>query len=479
MESMVFEVALKGDVESLKRLLDEYPLLLEESMTSVYSYTPLHVAAMLGYEDLTHEIVRRKPELAKELNSKQSSPLHLAAAMGHAGVVRALLVADRGMCKARDRDGLTPIHLAAVKGRVEVLKELMMSDGDDEICSSSEKLLSEVMAMDGEILGESILHMCVKHGQLEALKFVVEKIGEDADFVNSKDASGNTVLHVAVEYKQFEAVKFLVQHPRIQVKTENGKRLTAMETLFQTRNNNGNEKEIAEVIALRDKESENYKRNRESWVDEMREGLMVAASLLATMAFQAIVSPPGSVMQDTKPINQAWVNDSRLFWMFGISYKLDDDPALAPSPEPVTGYVGESVMSYYKPLAYEVFIVYNTLSFLASLSVILLLISGLPLWHKFFMYVFMIAMWVAILSAFMSYIMCLEMITSWNNLNTAKYLTTIWDHLFTAVIGVIVVGHIILVTVKVIKWLPTAFLRLKRRLSKKKKNSSSSMEHQV
>nr|GMC80885.1 ankyrin repeat-containing protein BDA1-like [Ipomoea batatas] len=302
MERMVFEVALKGDVESLKRLLDEDPLALERSMASVYSDTPLHVAAMLGYEDFANEILRRKPQLAKDLNSNQSSPLHLAAAMGHAGMVRCLLLADRGMCKARDRDGLTPFHLAAVKGRVEMLEELMMSDGH-EICSRE---LSEVMGMDGEMLGESILHMCVKHGQLEALKFLVEIIGDSTDFVNSKDALGNTILHLAVEYKQFEAVKFLVQRSRIQVKAKNGKGLTAMDTLFHTRNNNINVKEMEIGEALLVKRDNNSKES-ENWVNEMRGGLMVAASLLATMAFQAVVSPPGGIIgDDDKPINSLY-----------------------------------------------------------------------------------------------------------------------------------------------------------------------------
>ncbi|XP_031126845.1 ankyrin repeat-containing protein BDA1-like [Ipomoea triloba] len=225
MERMVLEVALKGDVASLKKLLEEDPLILERCMVSVYSDdTPLHVAAMLGYEDFANEILRRKPELAKELNSKQSSPLHLAAAMGHAGVVRALLLVDRGMLKGRDRDWLTPFHLAAVKGRVEVLKELM-SDDDGEICSSE---LSEGMGMDGGKLGESILHMCVKHGQLEALKLLVEMIAD----------------------RDGEAMKFLVQRSGIQV-------------------NNG--KEIGEVVARREnskeESSEKYKKKKESWVN--------------------------------------------------------------------------------------------------------------------------------------------------------------------------------------------------------------------
>ncbi|XP_019173577.1 PREDICTED: ankyrin repeat-containing protein NPR4-like [Ipomoea nil] len=408
MERMVFQAALKGDVESLKRLLDEDPLILERSMASgVYSDTPLHVAAMLGYQDFANEILKRKPELAKELNSSQSSPLHLAAAMGHAGLVRCLLLSDRGICKVRDKDGLTPFHLAAVKGRVEVLKELMkMSDGDDEICGS-EELLSEVMAIDGEILGESILQMCVKHGQLEALKFLVEMIGD----------------------RDGEALKFLVHRSRIQVNAVNGNGVRGMDTLLlQTRNNNGKEMEIGEVVVRRDKEaikeSENnsdmhkYKKpNAENWFDEMREGLMVASSLLATMAFQAIVSPPGSVMQETKLIYQEDViSDDWFSYLLGIYYIYrNDDVAPAPSSNVSgKGRIGESVMSNYKPVAYQVFMVANTLSFLASLSVILLLISGLPLHRKFFMYAMMITIWVAITAASFSYVSCLNMITSWD-----------------------------------------------------------------
>nr|GME02372.1 ankyrin repeat-containing protein BDA1-like [Ipomoea batatas] len=439
MERMVLEVALKGDVASLKKLLEDDPLVLERCMVSVYSDdTPLHVAAMLGYEDFANEILRRKPELAKELNSNQSSPLHLAAAMGHAGVVRALLLVDRGMLKGRDRDGLTPFHLAAVKGRVEVLKE-MMSDDDGEICSSE---LSEVMGMDGEELGESILHMCVKHGQLEALKFVVEMIGDDADF----------------------AVKFLVQRTTIQVNAENG----------------GKEMEIGEILVERDKEAKQSKKNNnlKNWVDEMREGLMVAASLLGTMAFQAIVSPPGGVLSETRVINNVgdeYVGWFRYLFIMTVSYDDANNDA-APAPAPTydrKGYIGESVMSYYRPMAYQVFVMANTLSFVASLSVILLLISGLPLHRKLFMYVLMIAMWVAITAAGFSYVTCLQMLTTLSYSFMIGYLLTfIWGCVFAALGLIIGAGYVIKITVAIIKWLPI--------LKKKKKNSSTStVLHQV
>ncbi|XP_031128686.1 ankyrin repeat-containing protein ITN1-like [Ipomoea triloba] len=436
MERMVLEVALKGDVASLKKLLEEDPLILERCMVSVYSNdTPLHVAAMLGYEDFANEILRRKPELAKELNSNQSSPLHLAAAMGHAGVVRALLLVDRGMLKGRDRDGLTPFHLAAVKGRVEVLKE-MMSDDDGEICSSE---LSEVMAMDGEKLGESILQMCVKYGQLEALKLLVEMIA---------DRDGG------------EGVKFLVQRSGIQV-------------------NNGKE------IGGGRENSEKYKKKKESWINEMREGLMVAASLLATMAFQAIVSPPGGLLSETRVIEDAVAAACDWFsCLFGIAFLIydnDNNDAAAPAPAPTysdkKGYIGESVMSYYQPIAYQVFVVANTLSFLASLSVIMLLISGLPLHRKFFMYVMMITMWVAITAAGFSYVTCLQMITasSPSTWQITYMLTLTWGSVFAVLAVLIGAGYVIKVTVAIIKWLPT----LKNKKKKKKNSSSSMLLHQV
>nr|GLL47024.1 ankyrin repeat-containing protein ITN1-like [Ipomoea trifida] len=197
MARRVFEAALEGDVATLKRLLHEDPLVLDKILVSVNCETPLHVAAMLGHHDFANEILRKKPELAKELNSKQSSPLHLAAAKGHADVVRAILLVDLETCKGRDRDGLTPLHLAAIKGRVDVLKEL--------INAISVSGLVDMMGVDYEQLGESILHMCVKHSKLEALKTLVEMIGDGGgDFVNYKDSFGNTILHLAVSDKQIE-----------------------------------------------------------------------------------------------------------------------------------------------------------------------------------------------------------------------------------------------------------------------------------
>ncbi|XP_031115318.1 ankyrin repeat-containing protein BDA1-like isoform X2 [Ipomoea triloba] len=503
MERRVFEAALEGDVATLKRLLREDPLVLDKILVSVNCETPLYVAAMLGYHDFANEILIKKPELAKELNSKQSSPLHLAAAKGHVGVVRAILLVDLEMCKGRDRDGLTPLHLAAIKGRVDVLKEL--------INAISVSGLVDMMGVDYEQLGESILHMCVKHSKLEALKTLVEMIGDGGgDFVNYKDSFGNTILHLAVSDKQIETVKFLLMHTTIEVNAENLNGLTAMDILLQTRND-VKEMGIAELLTHKgakeasqqqqmqspqSQPSKNKKKNKrkkpignnnrkEHWVQKMRDALMVAASLLATMAFQAVVSPPGGLFQssDTVISESEVQNDPSSFFSFignsesssSSNYNYNDfapAPAVAQDTETINCTIGKSVMSYYKPPVYNMFLVANTISFLASLSIILLFISGLPLSRKFFMYIMIIVMWVAITGMGLSYFFCIYMITpQWINMNVGLYLYIIGGCLLVGH-GVLFLGHVIQMTVKVVKWVYRAMRALKRKLPSTMNSSS-------
>ena len=49
----------------------------------------------------------------------------------------------------------------------------------------------------------TVLHLCVKYNQIEALKLLVESLSDEGDFLNSKDHDGgNTILHLAVMLKQ-------------------------------------------------------------------------------------------------------------------------------------------------------------------------------------------------------------------------------------------------------------------------------------
>ncbi|KAK3438801.1 hypothetical protein EUGRSUZ_C03618 [Eucalyptus grandis] len=67
-------------------------------------------------------------------------------------------------------------------------------------------------------------------------------------------------------------------------------------------------------------------------------------------------------------------------------------------------YAGTPMMAANDPKGYPMFWTYNTISFLASLSTIFLLISGFPLGKKVLMWILMATMWVTIIFTALTYL---------------------------------------------------------------------------
>ncbi|KAL8160240.1 hypothetical protein V2J09_001777 [Rumex salicifolius] len=167
-DQLLRDAALKGDVTILRVLIEQDPHLLHTSS----KIQPLHISSKLGHLEFTVELLRQNPSLAEELDpADKSSPLHLASRHGHVDVVKALAAKNPCMCLARDAHGMNPAHVAAIKGHVLVLGELIRA----------------VPAVTKERVGgggrESILHLCVKYNQLEALREVVETAPADYDIL--------------------------------------------------------------------------------------------------------------------------------------------------------------------------------------------------------------------------------------------------------------------------------------------------------
>lgn len=97
------------------------------------------------------------------------------------------------MCMARDRDGYNPLHIAAMKGKVDVLEKLVHT------CPRAVQVAT--------YQGDTILHICVNHNQLESLQLLLKMI-TDPEFVQSRDKKGNSILHLAVFGKRLQVCPY-------------------------------------------------------------------------------------------------------------------------------------------------------------------------------------------------------------------------------------------------------------------------------
>lgn len=195
--SLLYNAAVEGSVTDLLELLQQGRLILDRlTALNGITETPLHVAALLGHTAFAKEVLNRKPQLAKEMDSQRSSPLHLAYAKGYVEIVKLLLVVSPDMCFVGDKDGLNPLQLAAIKGRVDVLRELVGVAPEAARATTADR-------------GDTIMHWCVKYNQLEAMRLLAEMMHDDYEFVNAKDYYGMNILHLAVTDKHIEVYTFI------------------------------------------------------------------------------------------------------------------------------------------------------------------------------------------------------------------------------------------------------------------------------
>ncbi|KAL8110279.1 uncharacterized protein LOC141672039 [Apium graveolens] len=399
-EKKLYDATLKGDVETLDALMREDELVLARvSVTSCFNQTPLHLAAMLGHYAYAKSLVRYKPNFATRLDSQDRSPLHLASANGSVDIVRLLLQEDPSVCLVRDEDGRTPLHLAIMNGQYESINKLVEAK-PEVTCYTLDN-------------GETILHSCVTCNRLRALILLIESTILDEDLINVKDGSGNTILHTATALKRTQQVKYLLTRSEMRVNEVNVNGLTALditEEIFK----DVKTVEIKELLishgALRAKEfwntshqlatevTNNAQTSREQrcnrrvkllrkvkkWSILKKKGenkgdsLLVAATVIAAMAYQASISPPGGVIG--KDAGES---------------KISTENSIEP---------GTSILAHYDPQTSKLFWMFNTISFIASLSIIFLFVSGISAKRKIFIRVLRAAMWIIVSSMALAYL---------------------------------------------------------------------------
>nr|POE52437.1 ankyrin repeat-containing protein bda1 [Quercus suber] len=140
------------------------------------------------------EMMRLKPSFARKLNLEGFSPIHLALQYKHTEMVSRLLQVNGDLVRIKGREGITPLHYAvAVDDQLDLLAKFL------SVCPNS---IEDVMTRN-----ETVLHIALKYGKLEAFKFLVEWIRQkrsknsifwERKILNWKNEEGNTVLHIAI-----------------------------------------------------------------------------------------------------------------------------------------------------------------------------------------------------------------------------------------------------------------------------------------
>ncbi|KAE8124862.1 hypothetical protein FH972_019709 [Carpinus fangiana] len=445
-ENMValYEASLNGCVSTLNTLIQRDPLILNKVSLTSLSETPLHVATLLGHLEFCKVLICKKPKLTEEVDSLGRTPLHLASAEGHTEIVQALLQANADVCLAHDQDGRIPLHLAAMRGRIDVIEELIIARQE---------------SIRVNLNGESVLHLCVRYNHLDVLKLLVLSANCEELFLSSKDHDGNSILHLAVMLKQMKAVKYLLSLAEIKREANSRNKIgcTALDVLeicprdfkcFEIKNilkeagvrrstdlNSSLPLTLSRTVAIDEAQSRQLARSRfrrcwgfvfssiakhlktqENWIEETRGTLMVVATVIASMAFQAGINPPGGVWQEN-------ISDSTNGFRCGGKHH--------------NCTAGTAVLSYsIHSHVYTYFISCNTISFIASVCVLVLVISGFPLTTNFFMWFLTLAMSISIAYMTLAYIYAAALV---NQYVVGVILRYIW----MGVTAIVIVIHII------------------------------------
>ncbi|XXG78981.1 hypothetical protein AAC387_Pa09g0146 [Persea americana] len=203
-----------------------------------------------------------------------------------------------------------------------------------------------------------------------------------------------------------------------------------------------------------------------NWLNETKSTLMVVAILTATVTFQAALNPPGGVWQDDyPPIPSPGDNDAVIReWKNKYASDIND----------YSHYAGESVMSSRSPVEYLLFSFSNLIGFLASASIILLLISGFNLKRRGLMWALMIAMWISIGSMVFSYGVSLVTLCDTKSADDGGsykpyiLLSAISSFAAFVLIGSIVTAHVVRLVILLCKKFKRRNLKFKRRAGSEK-----------
>ncbi|KAK6767104.1 hypothetical protein RB195_026495 [Necator americanus] len=173
-----------------------------------HGFTALHLAAMVGNENICKVLVRQGWNLS-ERDKLDNTPLHLAAGRGHTDVVRFLVTAGANM-NEKDAMDRTPVYWACFGGQAHTLYCMIKELGFEWRTVDKHRRVPITDA-----LGQTPLHAAAFAGFTACINVLLNIEAEDDCLISPlsgwKDKHGETALHVACSRGKMDCVLALLK----------------------------------------------------------------------------------------------------------------------------------------------------------------------------------------------------------------------------------------------------------------------------
>ncbi|CAG2243985.1 unnamed protein product [Mytilus edulis] len=154
--------------------------------------SPLHVTALLGYNDLSFFFVESDKSQVNSRDNTGKTPLHMACSKGNTAVAKILIMSNAEV-NQMDTNKVTPLMLACSSGNIDLIKFLLTKDVHINAFNS---------------LGSTpLLEACIKNN-VKACSLLLENKAK----VDCFNKNGDTPLHLACQAGQTEILNLLLKY---------------------------------------------------------------------------------------------------------------------------------------------------------------------------------------------------------------------------------------------------------------------------
>jgi hypothetical protein len=175
-----------------------------------------------------------------------------------------------------------------------------------------------------------------------------------------------------------------------------------------------------------------YRKDRSEWFKDMKANISLTASIIATMTFALATNPPGGVVQ-------ADVNLVGNHYCKSVNITNNHDGNITRL------CVGQAVLgsiSFYEVDYFE-FVLWDTICFFAAITVIFMLVSGIPLEHTITISILSLSIGLTLASLGMTFVFASKLITPntiWKSYGNALFFVPV---VYMAMLFIVYMFHVL------------------------------------